>query len=66
MEFYRKKGVKDLEDSEPTENFIHKFNELCDVMDSHGPKDAVRADNGKLEVRLPHLNINNINANIYQ
>lgn len=52
MEFYRKKGVKDLEDSEATEHFVHKFNALCDSMNSHGPKDAVRANNDKLQVRF--------------
>lgn len=53
MEYYRKHvAVPELQDSEPTEQFIHKFDQLCDVMNSHGPKDAIRADNGKVEVKL--------------
>ncbi|KAK3924036.1 Transposable element P transposase, partial [Frankliniella fusca] len=51
MEYYRKNvAVPELQDSEPTEKFIHKFNELCDTVNSHGPKDVIRSDNnGKLE-----------------
>jgi hypothetical protein len=57
MEFYRtEKAVPDLEDSYPTEQFIRRFNELCDVMNSSGPAGAIRKENDKLKVRQIHEN----------
>ena len=42
IEWYRKKGVKGLEDSEPTEKYVEKVNKLADAMNSHNPAGAFR------------------------
>lgn len=52
MEYYRLRGVKGLEDSEVTSNFIKKFNSLADAMNSNSAAGAIRKGNDKEEVRL--------------
>lgn len=43
MEHYRKQGkLRSFEDSEPTEKFIRRFNDLSDSMNSRKPAGAYR------------------------
>lgn len=43
MELRRKQGIlRSFDDSEPTEKFIRRFNDLCDSMNSRTPAGAYR------------------------
>ncbi|KAE8739250.1 hypothetical protein FOCC_FOCC015248 [Frankliniella occidentalis] len=56
MEFYRtKRAAIGLEDSEPTEKFIDRFNRMVDAMNSSTPLDALRKGNKHWEAIEEYL-----------